>query len=130
MSPDQLWTQEEDDLLVELRSKGVFMSELYKHMPGRTFAACKARARHLGIVRFYEGTPESSEFTRASCDALRDATIRAMLNYANENSIDIDEAASRLLSGDLAKNRQKVNDPVDNDNSCEVNAVKRHEEAA
>lgn len=121
MNREPLWTPEEDDRLIELRLEGVPLMDLHKHLPHRTKVACWNRATMIGAtasLREYQS--EKPEKLAACCDALRDATIYAIMRFGNDNHLNVDEAAALLLSGK----------PVDNGEVCEVNASDARKQAA
>eukprot|EP00981_Chlorochromonas_danica_P006163 scaffold1299_cov153-Ochromonas_danica.AAC.1 len=43
------WTKEEDDLLISLRSKGLYYDDLFHHLKTRTYAAIVQRCEELGV---------------------------------------------------------------------------------
>eukprot|EP00981_Chlorochromonas_danica_P004128 scaffold805_cov308-Ochromonas_danica.AAC.1 len=43
------WTKEEDDLLISLRSKGLYYDDLFHHLKTRTYAAIAKRCEELGV---------------------------------------------------------------------------------
>eukprot|EP00981_Chlorochromonas_danica_P014382 scaffold7885_cov175-Ochromonas_danica.AAC.4 len=43
------WTKEEDDLLISLRSKGVYCGRLLSHLKNRTYSAILKRCEELGV---------------------------------------------------------------------------------
>jgi hypothetical protein len=67
----------------------------------------RPRSEGLG---YYDGPPidrEASDRRREQLDSLgsqmlAERTIMAIANYANDNRLGVDEAARRLLSGEMA----------------------------
>jgi hypothetical protein len=96
------WTDEADAYLIEATDKGITQREIARVL-GTTHPTVRARARKLGV---YTDKPsrlwvdrDVPEQIRANGERLRDAIIGSIARYANDNGLDIDSAARRLLSG-------------------------------
>jgi transcriptional regulator len=92
--PYKIWTTSERTRITELRKQGMTIKEIADVL-GRTTASIQSAIRYVSPPPrarrpIMEVTPS---------DELRDATLTALLRWADSNGTTIDEAAGFLLSG-------------------------------
>lgn len=97
------WSNHELELLKAMRSEGKFAREIVPYLPGRTFKAVvnmvhrheiERSERYLEHAQVEPSIPPEA----IASEALKNAIITAIMRYANDNGIDVDTAAYRLLS--------------------------------
>lgn len=99
MDTARKWTPVEVNNALAWRSKRQTVQMIAKRLNRSNDSVRRALARY-DPVRRVEIRPRPVRPTAAELGskALRDATIRAIVRYANDNGLDVNQAASRLLS--------------------------------
>lgn len=97
------WTTRELAVLHKLRKQRMTLAEISKHLPGRSPKAIgnfisRQNAKLRPIRKPAPIPPAKHAAEEVASAALRDAVIRAIARYANDNGLHIDAAAQRLLS--------------------------------
>ena len=107
------WSPDDLDIAITLREVGTSYQDIADRL-GRTVDAVRTLYRDLAknisrgrVKKPKRGRPPRPRGPRPLTDAeaslaLKDATIRAIMRFANDNEIDVDTAAYRLLSKGVA----------------------------
>ena len=92
------WTKEDVATALALRARSYRLEDVAREM-GRSYASVKRalQKRSTGIPADREGASTISN-ARNGSTKLKIAVIRAIVRYANDNGLDVDSAAKRLLS--------------------------------